>query len=152
MWELYTIINSKRGETQKFSDFKEAKKAFRKAVKQAFDENPELLEHFIAQIDAYCDKYFPVKKRTKKPVPSSFNSLKNVLRNYATNAAYNINPDVFFITSYRDKNIEIRWCDLYEFDGCISLYTTITQKSKDKSKNCHCSRGCNIRRRRPYNT
>ena len=134
MWELYTKINGKTGEKQKFSDFKEGKKAFRKAVKQAFDENPDLLEHFIAQIDAYCDKYFPVKKRAKKPVPSSFNSLKNVLRNYATNAAYNINPDVFFVTSYQDKNIEIRWCDLYEVDGQISLSATITKKNKDKSK------------------
>ena len=132
MWELYTTINGARGEKQEFSDFKEGKKAFRKAVKQAFDENPELLEHFIAQIDAYCDKYFPVKKRAKKPVPSSFEQLKNVLRNYATNAAYNVKPNVFFVSNYRDKNIEIHWADLYRCDRTISLWTKITKKKKGK--------------------
>ena len=134
MWELYTIINGKTGEKQKISDFKEAKKAFRKAVKQAFDENPHLLEHFIARIDAYCDQYFPEKKRAKKPVPYSFDRLKHVLKNYVTNAAYNINPDKFSVTSYGDKNIGITWSDMYEYDGEVTLYTTIKKKIENKNK------------------
>ena len=125
MWELSIRINKQKDEQQQFEEIRDARKPFRKAVKQAFDENPQLLPQFIGMIDAYCDKYFPPKKRAKKPVPFAFGKLKHVLTNYVTNAAYNVNPDEFFIVSYTDKNIGISVSDL---DGVLDVHTYIRNK------------------------
>lgn len=127
MWELTVTINGQEQEQlkQQFEEIREGRKPFRNAVKQVFDDNPQLLPTFIGMIDAYCDKYFPVKKRHKKPVPATFDKLKHVLTNYVTNAAYNVNPDEFYMSKYIDKNIEI--CQ-YDYDGQLDVSTRIINK------------------------